>query len=72
MRMKADCAPQDRCIEGTVTVPGVPLALLGTPGATPHAGRAMGKDNHEVFCQLLGLTETECMDCLASGVIQRQ
>jgi crotonobetainyl-CoA:carnitine CoA-transferase CaiB-like acyl-CoA transferase len=56
--------------KGSVIAPGLPLGLLGTPGKTPHAGRAMGKDNQAVFCQLLGLTEAEFGDYLVSGAIQ--
>jgi crotonobetainyl-CoA:carnitine CoA-transferase CaiB-like acyl-CoA transferase len=55
---------------GSVIASGLPLGLQGTPGKTPHAGRAIGKDNQAVFCQLLGLSEAEFRDYLASGVIQ--
>lgn len=56
--------------KGSVYAPGLPLGLLGTPGKTLHAGRAVGKDNRAVFCQLLGLTEAEFNEYIASGVIQ--
>jgi crotonobetainyl-CoA:carnitine CoA-transferase CaiB-like acyl-CoA transferase len=56
--------------KGSVVAPGLPLGLQGTPGKTPHAGRAVGKDNQAVFCQLLGLSEAEFGDYLASGAIQ--
>ncbi len=56
--------------KGSVVASGLALGLLGTPGKTPHAGRAIGADNHAVFCQLLGLEEAEFQQYLEAGVIQ--
>ena len=56
--------------KGEVVAPGIPLGLTGTPGRTPRAGAAMGEDNASVFRDLLGLTETEYADYLATGAIE--
>ena len=56
--------------KGSVVASGLALGLLGTPGKTPHAGRAIGADNHAVFCQLLGMKEAEFQQYLKAGVIQ--
>ncbi len=56
--------------KGNIFASGLALGLLGTPGKTLHAGRAIGKDNRAVFCQLLGLTEAEFRGYMISGVIQ--
>lgn len=56
--------------KGSVVASGLPLGLTGTPGRTPHAGRAIGRDNQAVFCQLLGLTEAEFSSHIAAGAIQ--
>jgi crotonobetainyl-CoA:carnitine CoA-transferase CaiB-like acyl-CoA transferase len=56
--------------KGSVIAPGLPLGLLGTPGKTPHAGRARGRDNRPVFCELLGLSEAEFARLEDAGVIE--
>lgn len=56
--------------KGSVVASGLPLGLTGTPGRTPHAGRAIGRDNQAVFCQLLGLSEAEFKAHVAAGAIQ--
>lgn len=56
--------------KGKVFAPGIPLGLTGTPGRTLDAGRAIGSDNHAVFCGLLGLTEDEFQAQVAMGAIE--
>lgn len=55
---------------GAVTAAGIPLGLSATPGKTRDTGRCVGSDNHDVFCQLLGLSETQYQALLAAGVIE--
>jgi len=55
---------------GTVVATGIPLGLTGTPGRTPWAGGAMGRDNERVFRELLGLSEQEFRTYTAAGAIE--
>ncbi len=56
--------------KGRVLAPGIPLGLTATPGKTRDAGRAMGSDNHAVFCGLLGLSEQEFQAHVTAGAIE--
>lgn len=56
--------------EGETVADGIPTGLTATPGRTRFAGRAMGADNHEVFCELVGLTEADFQRLVASGAIE--
>ncbi|MBQ9686920.1 MAG: CoA transferase [Oscillospiraceae bacterium] len=54
---------------GTVAQPAVTPRLSETPGKIKWTGRAMGEFNHEIFCDLLGLSETDFEDYKARKII---
>jgi benzylsuccinate CoA-transferase BbsF subunit len=56
--------------KGFVTASGLALGLTATPGRTTHAGSSVGHDNHDVFCEWLGLSEVEVQRLEALGVIE--
>jgi crotonobetainyl-CoA:carnitine CoA-transferase CaiB-like acyl-CoA transferase len=55
---------------GTIVATGIPLGLTSTPGRTPWAGGAMGRDNDRVLRGLLGLSEAEIRAYTDSGAIE--
>lgn len=56
--------------KGRVTASGIPLGLTGTPGRTTFAGSSIGHDNHEVFREVVGLSDDEIERAIASGAIE--
>jgi crotonobetainyl-CoA:carnitine CoA-transferase CaiB-like acyl-CoA transferase len=59
-------------VKGKVRATGIPLGLTGTPGSSWRAGADYGEDNHEVFGELLGMSETEIRRLEEIGVIERK
>jgi len=55
---------------GTVVATGIPLGLTGTPGRTPWAGGAIGRDNERVLRDLVGLSEAELRAYTEAGAIE--
>jgi crotonobetainyl-CoA:carnitine CoA-transferase CaiB-like acyl-CoA transferase len=54
---------------GSVRMQNVVPRFLGTPGEVRHSGRALGADNHEVYTQMLGLSDAEFEALQAEGII---
>jgi formyl-CoA transferase len=54
---------------GPVKIQGVVPHLSKTPGKVSHLGRDLGADNHSVFVELLGHSESELIDWSENGVI---
>jgi crotonobetainyl-CoA:carnitine CoA-transferase CaiB-like acyl-CoA transferase len=54
---------------GSVRMQNVVPRFLGTPGEVRHSGRALGADNHEVYTQMLGLSDAEFQALQAEGII---
>ena len=60
----------EHCVKGRVTASGIPLGLSGTPGRTPHAGEAIGRDNETVFREIVGLSSGELRRMMEVGAIE--
>ena len=56
--------------KGAVVASGIPMGLTGSPGHTPHAGSAVGRDNQYVFREILDLSEPEIEHFVAAGAIE--
>lgn len=56
--------------KGVVVASGIPLGLTGSPGHTPHAGSAVGRDNQYVFREVLDFSESEVEHFIAIGAIE--
>jgi crotonobetainyl-CoA:carnitine CoA-transferase CaiB-like acyl-CoA transferase len=54
---------------GRIPVPGVPFKLSESPGAVEQLGPELGQYNREIYCGLLGLSETDLSQLQADGVI---
>ncbi len=54
---------------GDLAVPGVVPRLSETPGKIQHLGRGLGEHNSEVFCDWLGIGESELAALKKDGVI---
>lgn len=62
-------AVEDEELGTTLHMPNVMGIFSRTPGRIAHAGQPKGKSNEAVFSGMLGLTEEECRDLAAKGVI---
>lgn len=54
---------------GTVTLPGIPIKLGGTPGKIRHGAPDLGEHNGEVYAELLGLGPDDLARLAHDGVI---
>lgn len=54
---------------GKVPLPGVVIELSQTPGRIEKRASLSGKDNFEVYCNLLGLSHQELNKLKVDGVI---
>lgn len=54
---------------GELTMTGVQPRLARTPGVIRHAGRALGRDNAEVYGRLLGIDAEQLASYQAAGVV---
>ncbi len=62
-------AVEDEELGTTLRMPNVMGIFSRTPGRIAHAGQPKGKSNDAIFRGMLGLTEEECRDLAAKGVI---
>lgn len=62
-------AVEDEELGTTLHMPNVMGIFSRTPGRIAHAGQPKGKSNEAVFRGMLGLTEEECRELAAKGVI---
>jgi crotonobetainyl-CoA:carnitine CoA-transferase CaiB-like acyl-CoA transferase len=61
--------PDERMPSGEVVMPGIVPRLTATPGAIHHPGGALGADNHAVYGNLLGLSDSDIAALAAQAVI---
>ncbi len=54
---------------GDVRVDGIPVHLSETDWSITRGAPLLGQHNHEVFCDLVGLTESEFGDLQEHGVL---
>lgn len=54
---------------GAILQPGIVPRLTGTPGTIPGPAPALGEHNHEIYQQLLGLSEAEIAHLANRGII---
>jgi succinyl-CoA--D-citramalate CoA-transferase len=54
---------------GTIKMHGVFPRLSATPGSVRWTGPALGEHNHEVLCELLGLSLSQVADLQRQGVV---
>lgn len=56
-------------LDRTLTHSGVPYHMSRTPAAVTRRAPLLGEHNHEVYCDLLGLSDAELGDLRAEGVV---
>lgn len=66
---RGDLLTMDDPVNGEVTVPAPFPKLSATPGEVRHLGLPLGASNHEVYGDLLGLSDVEIDDMKARGII---
>jgi len=59
----------EQVISGKVKVPGSPLKLSRTPSDPACPAPFLGEHNHEIYCDLLGLSEEETRQLADEGII---
>ncbi len=59
----------DHPVAGTMTVPGIPVKLSGTPGALRSAAPTLGQHTEALLSELLGYTPEQIADLYAEGAL---